>query len=122
MRIDNGLRSYRFDTAVQERSAHEGADETNKTETAEIIAELAELYPGAFSTDPSLVRPLANGVREMLLLQCKLSPKTIGDALRRYTGTTGNLKATVEAAARADRDGQPAGTGTMCLRPKGRTY
>jgi CRP-like cAMP-binding protein len=29
---------------------------TNKTETAEIIAELAELYPGAFSTDPSLVR------------------------------------------------------------------
>jgi ProP effector len=105
---------YRFDYAVQKTSANEGPMATNKTETAEIIAELAELYPGAFSTDPSLVRPLAIGVKEMLLQQCKLSPKSIGDALRRYTGSTGYLKATVEGAARVDLDGQAAGTVTMC--------
>jgi sRNA-binding protein len=87
---------------------------TNKTETAEIIAELAELYPGAFSTDPSRVRPLAIGVKEMLLQQCKLTPKSIGDVLRRYTGSTGYLKATVEGAARVDLDGQAAGPVTMC--------
>jgi sRNA-binding protein len=65
---------------------------TSKTKTAEIIAELAELYPGAFSTDSSLVRPLAIGLKEMLLQQCKLSPKSIGGrsaSLHRQHGLSG---------------------------------
>jgi sRNA-binding protein len=86
---------------------------TSKSETAEIIAELSKLYPGAFTIDPSRVRPLAIGVKEVLLQRCKLSPKGVGDALRHYTGSRSYLKATVEGAVRIDLDGHPVGIVTM---------
>src|SRR5260370_39212144 len=85
---------------------------TSKTEAAEIIAELASLYPKAFSTDPSRVRPLAIGVKEVLFQQSKRSPKSLEKAMRRYTSQMGYLKATSEGAARVDLDGQEIGVVT----------
>jgi sRNA-binding protein len=82
---------------------------TSKTEAAEIIAELARRYPKAFSTDSSQVRPLAVGLKELLFQQCNRSTKSIENAMRRYTGSTGYLKATVEGAVRVDLDGHGAG-------------
>jgi sRNA-binding protein len=82
---------------------------TSKTEAAEIIAELASLYPKAFSTDPSRVRPLAIGVKEVLFQQSKRSPKSLEKAMRRYTGQVSYLKATIEGAGRVDLDGQETG-------------
>jgi sRNA-binding protein len=86
---------------------------TSKSETSEIITELAKLYPGAFSTDSSRVRPLAIGLKELLLQHCKRSPRSIENAMRRYTGSTGYLNAMVEGAARVGLDGQSAGFVTM---------
>jgi len=86
---------------------------TSKTEAAEIIAELTRLYPKAFSTDPSQVRPLAVGLKDVLLQQCTRSPKHLENAMRRYTGSAGYLKATVEGAVRVDLDGQEAGVVTV---------
>jgi sRNA-binding protein len=85
----------------------------SKTEAAEIIAELTRLYPKAFSTDPSRVRPLAIGLKDVLLQQCKRSPKHLENAMRRYTGSAGYLNATVEGAVRVDLDGQDAGVVTV---------
>jgi sRNA-binding protein len=86
---------------------------TSKTEAAEIIAELTKLYPNAFSADPSRVRPLAIGLKDVLLQQCKRSPKHLENAMRRYTGSAGYLNATVEGAVRVDLDGQEAGVVTV---------
>jgi sRNA-binding protein len=86
---------------------------TSKTEAAEIIAELTKLYPKAFSTDPAQVRPLAIGLKDVLLQQCTRPPKHLENAMRRYTGSAGYLKATVEGAVRVDLHGQDAGTVTV---------
>jgi sRNA-binding protein len=86
---------------------------TTKIQSAETIAELAKLCPAAFSTDPSLVRPLAVGVKEMLLERYSLSPEAIDGALKYYTGSTHYLNVVVEGAARVDLDGQSVGTVTM---------
>jgi len=86
---------------------------TSKTEAAEIITELTKLYPKAFSTDPSQVRPLAVGLKDVLLQQCTRPPKHLENAMRRYTGSAGYLKATVEGAVRIDLDGQDAGVVTV---------
>jgi sRNA-binding protein len=85
---------------------------TSKTKSAEIIAQLVKLYPLAFSSDPSGVRPLAIGVKEILLQRCELPPKIIADVLRRYTDSIGYLMATVEAAARIDLEGRAVGVVT----------
>jgi ProP effector len=85
---------------------------TSKIQSAETIAELAKLCPAAFSTDSSLLRPLAVGVKELLLQHCNLSPESIDDALKHYTGSTGYLKVLVEGAERVGLDGKSAGTVT----------
>jgi sRNA-binding protein len=86
---------------------------TSKTEAAEIIAELTKLYPNAFSADPSRVRPLAVGLKDVLLQHCTRSPKHLENAMRRYTGSAGYLNATVEGAVRVNLDGQEAGVVTV---------
>jgi ProP effector len=85
---------------------------TNQSDIAEIIAQLANLYPVAFSTDPSRVQPLAIGVKEALLRECNLSPQDIDNALRCYTRSVGYLKTIIEGAARIDLNGQAAGVVT----------
>ena len=86
---------------------------TGTTEIASIIAKLAELYPKAFSTSPSRVRPLAIGVKEALSRELEtVTPRSLSDALRRYTGSVEYLKATTEGAARVDLEGRPTGTVT----------
>jgi sRNA-binding protein len=86
---------------------------TSKTEAAEIIAELTRRYPNAFSADPTRVRPLAVGLKDVLLQQCTRSPKHLENAMRRYTGSAGYLNATIEGAVRVDLDGQDAGVVTV---------
>jgi ProP effector len=86
---------------------------TDKTDTTDIIAQFARLFPKAFSTEPSQARPLAIGVKELLVEQCKLSPKSVSKALHRYTRSTAYLRATVEGAVRVNLDGEPAGVVTQ---------
>jgi ProP effector len=86
---------------------------TGTTEIASVIAKLAELYPKAFSTSPSHVRPLAIGVKEALFRELEtVTPRSLSGALRRYTGSVEYLKATIEGAARVDLEGRPTGTVT----------
>jgi len=80
-----------------------------RTEAAKIIDELAKSFPKAFSTDPSRIRPLAVGIKEMLFQRYRISPGRIVLALRYYTGSAAYLKAIVEGAVRVDLEGAPAG-------------
>jgi sRNA-binding protein len=58
---------------------------------AEIIGGLAQLFPQAFSTDPSKIRPLIVGLKKEPLQLCKRSPESLDDALRYYTGSVSYL-------------------------------
>ena len=82
---------------------------TTAQNPAAIIAELARLYPRAFFTDPSRMRPLTIGVKEMLLCEWKDAPDALGVALRYYTGGTSYLKVMIAGASRVDLQGRKAG-------------
>jgi sRNA-binding protein len=81
-----------------------------KVETA--IAELAAVFPGAFTLDPTLVRPVKLGINGDIYAQFAISRRRIKAALRAYCNRVHYLRASTEGVMRIDLTGEPAGTVT----------
>jgi sRNA-binding protein len=74
------------------------------------IAELAKLFPAAFSLDPARVRPLALGIRRDIFGRTTLPHGRVYNALQCYTRGRAYLAAMTQDAVRVDLDGNAAGT------------
>jgi ProP effector len=81
-----------------------------KVETA--IAELAAVFPAAFTLDPTLVRPVKLGINGDIYAQFAISRHRIKAALRAYCNRVHYLRASTEGVMRIDLTGEPAGTVT----------
>jgi sRNA-binding protein len=81
-----------------------------KVETA--IAELAAVFPAAFTLDPTLVQPVKLGIKGDIYAQSAISRRRIKAALRAYCNRVHYLRASTEGVVRIDLTGEAAGTVT----------
>jgi sRNA-binding protein len=76
------------------------------------IAELAKVFPTAFTLDSSLVRPLKLGIKNDIYARSDMSHRRITTALRAYCRSADYLTACAEGAVRVDLAGERAGSVT----------
>jgi sRNA-binding protein len=110
-RAETGLRDVGFPTDAAPSTARTHRQLVAKT-ADDLIAVLADLFPGVFAVYEARRRPLRVGIHGDLkaALEGAATGRELGLALSRYCGAGGYLRALKAGAPRIGLDGRPAGS------------